>query len=245
MRNLVPCSSLNRLKMDGIDRTNESERGWYGEESVDGDFCPADGDEENVMCALAYVFLGRPVFCVDQDDRGDEGYSAESDNCEHQHVEKSIPIGSVIKLDPVPFECGSHPKCEFEDSIVCGDYHAWVVDRKNVVHDYPTEQLQVGLFATDDIVRRPWDVSLVSVALPKVMSGVESDPILISHGVGKDNCKYSSKQLLGFISGGEFPQWMCYRRAEILRDSNPNEYSLVLGSLGYRQPDGSIVWLYG
>jgi hypothetical protein len=31
----------------------------------------------------------------------------------------------------------------------------------------------------------------------------------------------------------------------LIRDSDPDEYAIVLGSLGYRQPDGSIVWLCG
>ena len=82
-------------------------------------------------------------------------------------------------------------------------------------------------------------------ALPKVISRVASDPVVYLSGMGKGRGKFSSEQLLALIRAGEFPQWMCYRRAEILRDSNPDEYSLVIGSLGYRQADGSVVWLCG
>ena len=46
------------------------------------------------------------------------------------------------------------------------DLHAWCVDENGVVHDYPDEKLMKGEHATKDIVRRPWDVSVVVQALP-------------------------------------------------------------------------------
>lgn len=202
-------------------------------------------DAEDVMSALAYSFIGRPLFLLQEL----EMRNNDNDDTDHRLSSRRdcglSSLGYTIDLGPAPFANASHPKHEFEDSIIYGDYHAWVVDRNNVVHDYPTDQLQVGGFATSDIVRRPWDASLVSVALPRVASRSESDPIITRYRMSGDNCQFSTEELLKLVTAGRFPPWMCYRRAEILRDSNPNEFAIVLGSLGYRQNDGSIVWLCG
>ena len=47
------------------------------------------------------------------------------------------------------------------------------------------------------------------------------------------------------IRSNTFPTKHCYARAKILRDSNPKKYALVIGSLGYKQNDGSIFWEFG
>ncbi len=41
------------------------------------------------------------------------------------------------------------------------DFHAWCVDERGVVHDYPPDQLIKGNHWTGDVVRRPWDVNVV------------------------------------------------------------------------------------
>ena len=215
------------------------------EGGVRDDVSDIEDEEEFIMSALACAFVGRPVLFPRQNGSGEDVCVSGFDVCVGRGDNESVSYGDINDLAPAAFEFGRHPKRHFEESIVCGDYHAWVVDRNNVVHDYPTDQLQIGSFATPDIVRRPWDVNLVCHALPKVISRVASDPLIYLSGMGKGRGKFSPEQLLALIRAGEFPQWMCYRRAEILRDSNPDEYSLVIGSLGYRQADGSVVWLCG
>ena len=231
--------------MDCIDCIGEPVESELREGGVCDDVSDIEDEEEFIMSALACAFVGRPVLFPRQNGSGGDGCDSGFEVSVGRGGDESVSCGDINDLAPVAFEFGRHPKCRFEESIVCGDYHAWVVDRNNVVHDYPTDQLQIGSFATPDIVRRPWDVSLVCHALPKVISRVASDPVVYFSGMGKEVGKFSSEQLLDLIHAGEFPRWMCYRRAEILRDSDPDEYSLVIGSLGYRQADGSVVWLCG
>ena len=41
------------------------------------------------------------------------------------------------------------------------DFHAWCVNERGVIHDYPPDQLIKGNHWTGDVVRRPWDVNVV------------------------------------------------------------------------------------
>jgi hypothetical protein len=59
------------------------------------------------------------------------------------------------------------------------------------------------------------------------------------------NKHVSSVHLLQMIENNTFPEKQCYTRAKILCDSDPSQFALVLGSLGYRQLDGCVFWECG
>lgn len=226
-----------RFDMDGTDRLDDS--GSARERYAEG-----SGDED-VITALAGVLFSGPLFYNGVDLCEDGGVGSGCDDSVDSNVSDPIRSGYVVDVEKYPFACTSHPKSKFEESIVEGDYHAWAVDRNNVVYDYPIEQLQFGAYATSDIVRRPWDASLTTVALPYVVIRSRCDVGMNRSKVCEKYNTTDSEDLLKEIHGGEFPHWMCYQRAQLIRDSDPDEYAIVLGSLGYRQPDGSIVWLCG
>jgi hypothetical protein len=50
--------------------------------------------------------------------------------------------------------------------------------------------------------------------------------------------------LLSIINTPFFPSKNCYLRAKLLHESDPKKYSLVIGSLGFRQENGRIHWEY-
>jgi hypothetical protein len=118
------------------------------------------------------------------------------------------------------------------------DFHAWCVDERGVVHDYPPDQLIKGNHWTGDVVRRPWDVNVVVEALPYIEK-------LTREKFFDKNKHVSSVQFLQMIENSTFPVNHCYARAKILRDSDPTRFALVLGSLGYRQLDGRVFWECG
>ncbi len=55
----------------------------------------------------------------------------------------------------------------------------------------------------------------------------------------------SSVHLLQMIENNTFPVNQCYARAKVLCDSDPSQFALVLGLLGYRQLDGHVFWECG
>ena len=91
---------------------------------------------------------------------------------------------------------------------------------------------------TKDIVRRPWDVSVVVQALPHLDKWSKEQFF-------DKNPHMTREQFLHAIKNNTFPSDNCYPHAKILRDSDPSKYALVLGSLGFRQSDGRVYWEYG
>ena len=55
----------------------------------------------------------------------------------------------------------------------------------------------------------------------------------------------NQEQKLAMIESDTFPMKQCIDCALTLRTSNPNRFAIVIGSLGFIQPDGSIFWEYG
>ena len=132
---------------------------------------------------------------------------------------------------------GDVPRYIFDRRQIC-DYHAWCVDERGNICDYPIDQVQYGERSTKDVVHRPWDACVMAEALPEIDK--LNDLAFFN--------KYPDIPMsmwLEMINKDEFPPQNCYARAKILRDSNPEKYALVIGSLGYRQRDGSIFWEFG
>lgn len=142
-----------------------------------------------------------------------------------------------IMLDSLIPGGGWAPRNKFDPKMIT-DFHAWCVDEKGMVHDYPDDQLIKGNHAMKHVVRRPWDVTVVVEALPHIEK-------LTQEQFFDKNRHLSSTQLLKMLENNTFPINHCYARAKILRDSSPNRFALVLGSLGYRQSGGNVFWECG
>ena len=132
---------------------------------------------------------------------------------------------------------GKSPRSSFDKNMVM-DLHAWCVDEEGNVCDYPDDQNQHGDHATGNIVRRPWDAYMVAEALPHIDKLCQEK----FFGLYPDT---SSEQWIQMIHSNTFPKHNCTARAKILRDSQPEKYALVIGSLGYKQPNGTIFWEFG
>lgn len=121
------------------------------------------------------------------------------------------------------------------------DYHAWCVDENNEVYDYPVEQIAGdSLYWTPNVIRRPFDAELVCALYESVVNiraYTENHILEIEH--------LTQEQKMDMISNDAFPKNCCIDRALTIRDSDPDRFSMVIGSLGFVQPDGSIFWAYG
>ena len=132
---------------------------------------------------------------------------------------------------------GKSPRWSFDKNMVM-DLHAWCVDEEGNVCDYPDEQNKHGAHSTANIVRRPWDARMVAEALPHFDKHCQEEFL--------DRHPHTSREeWIQMIHSNTFPPGNCFGRAKILRDSNPEKYALVIGSLGYKQSDGTIFWEFG
>jgi len=131
------------------------------------------------------------------------------------------------------------------NSLNKDDHHAWCIDDQGTICDYTDEQLMKDVeFGTRDIVRRPFTAHDIAKWL--LTCDETYDAFLQRHcaefGGDVENAKAI---LLAIINTPLFPRKNCYIRAKLLHESDPKKYSLVIGSLGFRQADGHIHWEYG
>jgi hypothetical protein len=127
-------------------------------------------------------------------------------------------------------------------SIKCvTDFHAWCVDEKKLIHDYPISQNgRETEHWTETVIRRPWDVEHVIKAFPEIKRLWENSIHYI-----KLVKPLTLQEKLSKIANNTFPQGQCFDRALAIRDSDPKRFSLVIGSLGFVQPDGTFFWEFG
>jgi hypothetical protein len=131
------------------------------------------------------------------------------------------------------------------NSLNKDDYHAWCIDDQGLVCDYMDEQLMDDLeFGTCDIVRRPFTAHAIAKWLLTCDETYNAflQGLCAEFGGDVGNAKVV---LLSIINTPLFPPKNCYLRAKLLHESDPKKYSLVIGSLGFRQADGRIHWEYG
>jgi len=125
------------------------------------------------------------------------------------------------------------------------DYHAWCIDDKGAICDYSSEQLMSqSNHGTSDIIRRPFTAH----EIPKMLAHCDQIYDAYLEGMVADyggDVEEAEKALLSIIDTPLFPSGNCYIRAKLLHKSNPRKYSLVIGSLGFRQADGTIYWEWG
>lgn len=197
--------------------------GGGGEHEPEGVSSSVVSDRSSSVEALATFQNGiRSIFA---EAFGEELMTADPDTFSRIVLDNYIPGG------------GWSPRHEFDPGMVT-DFHAWCVDEKGIVHDYPDDQLEKGTYCTPLLVRRPWDVTMIVKALPHIEK-------LTQEIFFDKNAHLSNAELLIMIENNTFPEGHAYARAKVLRDSRPDRYALVLGSLGYIQPDGRVFWECG
>ena len=171
-----------------------------------------------------------------------------------QFRELHVPWGTDVMLREIAGWIGPRPYMKHGFGETCeyfqpydlrsldGVFHAWCTDHFNNIYDFPTYQLQDGKHATMNIVRRPWDASLVTAAYDILESRYTS---WINQNADDRDKK---AELVERIHNNTFPaneESSCYFRARLLQEANPH-YVVIIGSLGYVQPyDGRVFWAYG
>ena len=125
------------------------------------------------------------------------------------------------------------------------DYHAWCIDDKGLICDYSSAQLVMKSYhGTSDMIRRPFTAH----EIPKMLAHCDKIYDAYLEGIAAEfggDVEAAEKALLSMIDTPLFPLGNCYIRAKLLHKSNPKKYSLVIGSLGFRQADGTIYWEWG
>ena len=138
-----------------------------------------------------------------------------------------------------PYNIADYLRVQQDENIRL-DFHAWCVDDANEVYDYPSEQIESNsVYWTENMIRRPWDAEHIILAYPQLLEArmntsqyiEEIEPLTLEEKMTK-------------IADGTFPLNCCLDRALTLRESNPR-LALQIGSLGFKQPDGSIFWEFG
>jgi hypothetical protein len=119
------------------------------------------------------------------------------------------------------------------------DLHVWCVDEKNNILDYPIEDIE-SEYWSNDVVYRPFDAEHVSLIYKDVIEYAKQ-----SHQYIDKISHMSEEEKLNEIENNTFPKLCCIWRAKALRDRDPTRYSMVIGSLGFKQADGNIFWEYG
>jgi hypothetical protein len=131
------------------------------------------------------------------------------------------------------------------NSLNKDDYHAWCIDDQGTICDYTDEELMKDVqYGTRDIVRRPFTAHTIAKWLRTCDKTYDAflQGLCAEYGGDVRNAKVA---LLSIINTPLFPRKNCYIRAKVLHESDPNKYSLVIGSLGFRQANGLIHWEYG
>lgn len=119
------------------------------------------------------------------------------------------------------------------------DLHIWCVDDQNNILDYPIDQIE-SWYWTDDVVYRPFDAQHVRMIYDDVMHFAKRNETYINV-----ISKMSQEEKMKAIEENTFPKKNCMWRALALQNSDPLKYSIVFGSLGFRQRSGKIFWEYG
>ena len=127
------------------------------------------------------------------------------------------------------------PRCVY----LFRDLHVWCIDEQNNILDYPIEEIY-SKYWTENVIYRPFDAEHVSLIYKDVIEyAKQSDQYL------DEICHMTEEEKLQAIDNNTFPKKCCIWRAKALRDRDPRRYSIVIGSLGFKQADGNIFWEYG
>ena len=119
------------------------------------------------------------------------------------------------------------------------DLHVWCVDEENNILDYPIEDI-VSEYWSNNVIYRPFDAEHVSLIYKDVIEYAKQSDQYVDK-----ICHMTEEEKLKAIENNTFPTECCIWRAKALRDRDPTRYSMVIGSLGFKQADGKIFWEYG
>jgi hypothetical protein len=116
--------------------------------------------------------------------------------------------------------------------------HAWCIDKDENVYDYEDypHLKELNYFYSQEIVRIPADERTTKMVLP-ILTNLFNQWLQASPKTLKEH--------ISDVNDGTFQDRHCWQRAMILHASNPREYTVVIGSFGFRQPDGKntfYVW---
>ena len=116
--------------------------------------------------------------------------------------------------------------------------HAWCIDKGGKTYDYDDYHLGKNcLFHSDKVIRVRADEHTTATLMPLLQTNFEAW-LRVS---GKTVNEHMDE-----IRRHTFDDHHCWHRAMLLEKSNPDKYTLVIGSYGFRQPDGrNTFWLWG
>ena len=116
--------------------------------------------------------------------------------------------------------------------------HAWCVNQDNTCFDYDDSYfLAIAFFSSEQITRVAFPQTLQQQLLPHLE--------MIFH-VWLENSGKPLREHMSSIRRGTFNERMCWHRAMVLAKSNPDQYQIVVGSLGFIQEDGiNTFWVWG
>ncbi len=134
------------------------------------------------------------------------------------------------------------------NSIDLHDYHAWCVDKNGDVCNYSNETLMKSVeHPSLKVIRWPFTAHII----PKWLILCKDQYNIYIQNMANANCggdidvMIAQLTIVLMANTSHFPDQCCHPCAKLLHHYNPQKYSLVIGSLGFRQADGTIHWEYG
>ena len=121
------------------------------------------------------------------------------------------------------------------------DLHSWVEYDDGTIDDYDDISLsKISMFGSLDIVRVPFSLELTLKVLPHIKKHLDTNLWVISELEDKELMKEVNRIM-------NKPGACIYRsyliKAKLLKQGR--KCKIVYGSLGFRQPDGSVFYEYG
>jgi hypothetical protein len=133
------------------------------------------------------------------------------------------------------------------NSIDLHDYHAWCVDKNGDVCDYSNETLIKSVeHPSLEVIHQPFTAHII----PKWLIICKDQYNIYIQNTANANCggvidkMIAQLTIILMVNPSHFPDQCCYPRTKLLHNYNPQKYSLVISSLGFRQADGTIHWEY-
>lgn len=116
--------------------------------------------------------------------------------------------------------------------------HAWCVNQDDECFDYADDYFQaIAFFSSETITRVPFPMALQQQLLPHLKMIFNS---------WLETSGKTLAQHLSTIRRGHFNVRMCWHRAMVLAEAYPDQYQVVVGSLGFVQDDGiNTFWVWG
>jgi hypothetical protein len=135
-----------------------------------------------------------------------------------------------------------------DNSIDLHDYHAWCVDKNGDVCDYSNETLMKSVeHPSLEVICQLFTANIIPkwLVICKDQYNIDIQNMANANCGGDIDVMIAQLTIVLIAKPSHFPDQCCYPRAKLLHHYNPQIYSLVIGSLGFRHADGTIHWEYG